>query len=263
VKWPGTTLAKGIVFYVHGGGYVSGDARQGIGMLCVMGQKLGMLGFAVNYPKLPQNAMTICDIVMHVLKAYAYLVTQLRVNPKRIVLIGESAGGNCVLLMCQYILEHRLKEWGLPLACVPLSPLVDASLSYAAKTKHKDDDVVLSYDYWKRISRVWLNQVNEQEIATAEQVQFGRKDARVSPMYGKWTGLCPLYFAVGRNELFYNETVEAAKRAKAYGVREVRLDVDEHLFHIFNLFATTVPESRDVIVRICDWIRTLQPEETV
>jgi acetyl esterase/lipase len=75
-----------------------------------------------------------------------------------------------------------------------------------------------------------------------------------SPVYGDFTGLCPIYIQVGGDEALLSSCMRAAERA-AIGAVEVRLDTFPGMFHAFQLFAGNLPEADEAIARSAAYVR--------
>ena len=64
----------------------------------------------------------------------------------------------------------------------------------------------------------------------------------VSPLTGDFTGLPPLLFQVGSNEMLLDDSTRAAAKAHASGV-DIQVDVFEGMPHVFQGIAK-LPESK-------------------
>ncbi|RPD64579.1 alpha/beta-hydrolase [Lentinus tigrinus ALCF2SS1-7] len=119
--------------YFHGGGYVIGsarDVRSGGSRIprgfverdicaCVLSVEYSLVGLRED-PVRPFPLQ-----VLEALSAYRHLVHDMKIPPKRVIVIGDSAGGHLVLALQRYLLEsnHLAPPGGLVL----LSPWVDLS----------------------------------------------------------------------------------------------------------------------------------------
>ncbi|CAG8704831.1 33626_t:CDS:2, partial [Racocetra persica] len=128
-----------VVLYLHGGGFCVGSSKS----VSPLTQKFVELAnsrvFAINYRLTPQNPFpaALCDSIA----AYLYLINPgpnagfEPINPKRIVLAGESAGGNLV-----FSTLLSLRDAGLPLPAGAI-PLVDLTQSMPSKWDSELDNV--------------------------------------------------------------------------------------------------------------------------
>ena len=85
---------------VHGGGFTKGDKTSFIKPLFAPLGDAGFVWFSINYRLAPQHRFPACiedtEAAIRWVKAHA---AEYKVDPKRIALIGESAGGHIVSLV--------------------------------------------------------------------------------------------------------------------------------------------------------------------
>ncbi len=82
---------------VHGGGFTKGDKHSFIKPLFEPLTKAGFAWFTINYRLAPQHAWPACgDDVLTAIKWVKQHAAEYKVDPKRIAIIGESAGGHLV-----------------------------------------------------------------------------------------------------------------------------------------------------------------------
>jgi len=88
-------FATGIL--VHGGGFTKGDKQTFITPIFEPLAKAGFVWFTINYRLAPQHQWPACsDDVASAIKWVKAHAAEYKVDPKRIALIGESAGGHLV-----------------------------------------------------------------------------------------------------------------------------------------------------------------------
>ncbi|KAF9106207.1 hypothetical protein BGX27_009267 [Mortierella sp. AM989] len=115
-----------VVFMTHGGGFVDGYPLQTLGfMLRVMKQaqekhgiKVGFL--SIDYSLSPETPFP--GALNECVEAYRSLVKEYSVDPKRIVLGGESAGGNLSHVLSLKLRDELGHELGLPAGVYTVSP---------------------------------------------------------------------------------------------------------------------------------------------
>ncbi|MDB6074915.1 MAG: hypothetical protein JWO89_2555, partial [Verrucomicrobiaceae bacterium] len=82
---------------VHGGGFTKGDKQTFIKPLFEPLAKANFVWFTINYRLAPQHAWPACaDDVASAIKWVKLHAAEYKADPKRIALIGESAGGHLV-----------------------------------------------------------------------------------------------------------------------------------------------------------------------
>jgi acetyl esterase/lipase len=80
------------------------------------------------------------------------------------------------------------------------------------------------------------------------------RDPLASPLHAELRGLPPLLVQVGTAEILLDDSTRLAERAREAGV-DVSLEVFEEMIHVFQAFAVLLPEARDAIARIGDFVR--------
>ncbi|GFE90670.1 alpha/beta hydrolase [Steroidobacter agaridevorans] len=214
------------ILYLHGGAFVfPASPNLQVELLGRMCSDLEAFGFMPDYRLIPQHpwpaALNDCE------HAYRALLN-LGFAPERIVVIGESAGGNLVLCLLQ-----RIRKAGLPMpACaVPISAVTELGRTHAPPSRgfNAKREALIPTGFAYRMTQ-WY--VNGQDASNPE----------ISPLYADYSGFPPLYFLVGEEEFLLDDTLLAAARAREAGV-ETQLDVWPVLPHAFPLFEAMFREA--------------------
>ncbi|TPX30682.1 hypothetical protein SmJEL517_g05819 [Synchytrium microbalum] len=117
----GATDDTPVILYSHGGGYVVGSTLTH--RTITMGlAKRGVRVLSINYRLSPKNPFpaALTDGV----SAYKYLLTEMKIPPSKIVLSGDSAGGNLALAIAMFCRDQRIP---MPSGIAPLTPWCDLS----------------------------------------------------------------------------------------------------------------------------------------
>lgn len=223
-----------VIFFVHGGGYVSGscsDHRIHVSKF-VEGTNIGALLF--EYRLAPEH--TYPAALDDSVKAYCWLLAQ-GVSAANIVFAGDSAGGGLCLATLL-----ALRDQGLPLpsAAVALSPWTDLTCSghsYQSNAKK----CLSPAGTWTAFSRHYVGD-DDPELPG------------ISPLYGDLHGLPPLLIYAGGDEILLDDAVRFAEKAKEAGV-DVTLRVGKGLFHCFPVCAPLFPEATQAMNEICAFIK--------
>ncbi|MDQ2103604.1 alpha/beta hydrolase [Azospirillum isscasi] len=230
---PRTVRGETTLLYLHGGGYsfYAAVTRQFIAMLA---DTLGLPIFTPDYrltPEHPHPAQ-----IEDALDAYRFLLAQ-GIDPSRLVVCGDSAGGHLMLMLLV-----RLRESGLPqpVAGIGLSPWTDVGRRGASQFGNDRYDLVQGYMTLRFAA--WL------------KGDGGFGDAELSPIAQDLRGLAPLYLQAGGREILVDMIRDFAATARTQGAR-VRLDVWEHMTHEFQAHGEELPESREALGRLADAIR--------
>ena len=223
------------LLYFHGGAWVVGEPRGFRPLTTRLVEAAGAPLYGVDYRLAPEHpypcALDDCE------RAYRTLLDR-GLDPRRIALIGDSAGGNLV-----FALALRLKRQGiaLPAALVGLSPCTDLTAGGGSFKRNFRRDAMLPAER--------LNDCIEAYCPCVDLC-----DPEVSPLFGDLTGLPPTMLQVSDNEILLDDSTRLAARLREAGC-EVELDVWKGLWHVWQAFPEQVPEARRAIVQIGAFVR--------
>lgn len=224
-----------VIFFVHGGGYVSGsctDHRIHVSKF-VQGSNVGALLF--EYRLAPEHPYPAA--LNDTITAYRWLLAQ-GVSPANIVFAGDSAGGGLCLAA---LLALKDQDIPLPAAAVAISPWTD--LKCSGESYHTNAGKCLSPEgTWTAFSKHYV----------------GRQDAGlpwISPLYGDLHSLPPLLIYTEGDEILRDDAIRFAEKAKEAGVA-VELKIGEGLFHCYPVCAPLFPEATQAMAEICAFIKT-------
>ena len=212
-----------IVYYIHGGGFVGACTKDRMTFVSQLVRTFGYNVFSVDY-RLAPEFMQPCQL-LDCLDGYEYLLKTY--DPRRILLIGESAGGNLVLT-----LPLLLRDRGLPLPKAvysnsPATQLADYTDSYR-KFSLKEDFIVTE-GIIENMRGVYLEQKDE-------------RDPYVSPLYGDLRGLPPVFLTASECECLLDDAVMMYDRLKAAG-NDARFRTYPGLCHAFIIS----PQMKEVV----------------
>ncbi len=195
---PAQAAKDRVIFFLHGGGYVSGSCSDHRRLLAkfVQGSNVGALLF--EYRLAPENPYPAA--IEDSVAAYRWLLAQ-GVASSDIVFAGDSAGGGLCLAL---LLALRDQDIPLPAAAVAISPWTDLKCtgeSYRSNARK----CLAPEGCWTAFSRHYV----------------GDHDAGlpwISPLCGDLRGLPPLLIYVGGDEILRDDSVRFAAKAKDSGV---------------------------------------------
>ncbi len=222
-------------YWLHGGGYFQGSVSTHASMVSLIAQAAGARAFAIDYRLAPENPFPagLDDAVA----GYRWLLEQ-GVDPARLVIGGDSAGGGLTLAVLQ-----RLREAGdpLPAAAVLLSPWTDLEGTGESIKTRRDADPMLDPDDGAMRARDY-------------HPDGDLRDPLVSPLYADFTGLPPMLIQVGDAEVLLDDSTRVYERAEAAGV-DVTLEVNDEMIHVFQIFAPMLLEAVAAIERIGEFAK--------
>jgi len=231
---PGITT-DGVILYFHGGFFAIGSAATSVGLAFDLARKARMQVVTVDYrlapehpyPAAPQDAMT----------AYRALLDSGQ-DVTRVVLAGESAGGNLAVVTLAAIERAGLPQ---PASAVLMSPMADLAAAGQGITAKADVDPVITADAVRVRSRDYLGGADP-------------RDPAVSPVYGSLAGLPPLLIQAGSHEILLDDAIRLAARA-AHDDVAVTLDVVPGVPHVFQAFAAVLDEGEAALTRAGAFLR--------
>ncbi|MBY6189905.1 alpha/beta hydrolase [Microbulbifer agarilyticus] len=200
VYQPTNTPARAAVLWMHGGGLVSGRAAQDDALCSAYARELGLVVVSVDYRLAPAQpfpaALNDCHEAWQWLHASA---DRLGIDPARIALSGQSAGGGLAASLAQRLTDEK----GATPACVALfCPMLDDRTS--AK---------LELDQLNH--KIWNNRSNRACWSAYLQHPAGGKQAApyaVPARREDLSDLPPTWIGIGDIDLFYQECLTYAQR---------------------------------------------------
>ncbi len=223
-----------VVFYLHGGGYTIGSLETHRDLASRIGKAAKARVLSIDYRLAPEHPHPAA--VEDSVAAYRWLLSQ-GFDPAKIVIGGDSAGGGLTMAT---LLALRDADEPMPAAGVCLSPWVDLAITGESIKAKADVDPIVNPD-----ATTWM-----------AKLYAGEADPRtplISPLYADLRGLPPLLIHVGTAEILMDDSIRLADRAKTAGV-DVTLEPWEDMLHVWQYFAAMLPEGRQAIDRIGEFI---------
>jgi len=224
-----------VMLYFHGGVYVIGAASHTVSLVGEIARRTSVTALTLDYRLAPEHPYPAA--VDDARAAYEGLLKQ-GVDPGRIVLAGESAGGG---LAVAALLAAR--DAGLPMpACAYLmSPYADLTLSSETLTSKQALDPILT----------------PEGLRVRAPEYLGAADASnplISPIFGDLNGLPPLLIQVGSHEILLGDAIQLAATAATSDVA-VTLDVTPGVPHVFQGFAGLLDEAGAALDRASSFLK--------
>jgi acetyl esterase/lipase len=231
---------KGLIFYIHGGGFTTGSARERrIGTYYLV-DHYGYDCISINYSLAPENKWP--AHIEDCYKAYEN-VLKMGYDPKDIVFIGESAGGTLVLSLALLAKRRGLPQ---PKAVAAFSPCTD---QYSDLPSHKENirtDYMLKDAAAKGLCETLFEGGFDRELL---------KDPLISPYYGDYDGIAPIHLSASDSETLYDDTVILYEKLKKEGHR-VGLDVQHGVCHAYQILPY-MPEAKKTLDKVFAYIDSI------
>jgi len=224
-----------VVLYVHGGAFVLGLMTIQIDFAAQLSKASDVIVWSVDYRLAPEYPFPAG--LEDVFAVYKSMLSE-GIEPNKITLVGESAGGNLLLGLLLKIKQEKIP---LPGAAVPISALTDFNMTGESYETREDLDPMLPVDRKRSVHFSYLRGESPD-------------NPLASPLLGDLAGLPPLFIMVGGREILHSDSVNFAEKAMKAGV-DVTLDVDEKMFHAYPLFYNTFDEAKLAIGKISLFIQ--------
>jgi acetyl esterase/lipase len=229
------------LLYLHGGGFVSGSGGFYLPLAAHISEAARCAVLLPDYRLAPEHRFPagLEDCV----RAFGWMTANGPSGPapaKATFVAGDSAGGSLTLAT---LLALRDRKLPLPAGGITLSPTTDLTLtSESLKTV---DDPILSARAMPVFRAHYLGASNP-------------RNPLASPVFGDYRGVPPLLIQVGEHEMLRDDSVRVARKARSDGVR-VKLEVWPGMFHVFQSHDPLLPEGREAVDHIADFMRSLLP----
>jgi monoterpene epsilon-lactone hydrolase len=223
-----------IIYYLHGGGYISGSAKSCRPITATLSRHLRTRVFGLDYRLAPEHRFPAgLDDAM---AGYRWLVSN-GIDPRSIAVVGDSAGGGMTLA-----LALRLRDAGetMPACLVCLSPWTDmTSTSESLRANSERDSMFVGEDI-ERYASVYLG-------------DHSRRDPLASPLLADLGGLPPVLIQVGRDEVLLDDARNLHAKFQAAGDSST-LHIYENVPHGWHYGAPFVPETGEALREVAELI---------
>ncbi len=220
-----------VLLYLHGGSYCEQPVIQHWQFCDRVAREADVTAVIAIYKKAPDHTFE---------EAYQYL-TELwkkltaEINPEKITLMGDSAGGGLALGFSKYLKEIKMPQPG---QIILFSPWLDISMETEIPKEVDRLDPSLSADGLRHMGKNWAGTVDVH-------------DYRLSPIYGDLSGLAPITVYFGTHEIFIPDGRKFKKLCDEKGISINYIEGDK-MNHAYPLLP--IPEAdkvqRDVIAMI-------------
>jgi acetyl esterase/lipase len=231
---PATASADRAILYIHGGGFVGGSPLTHRALTWRLAAKTTAPVYAVDYRLAPEHPFPagLDDCVA----AYRALIDT-GIPASNVAVGGDSAGGNLALALCL-----KIKALGLPQpgALFCLSPVTDLAGEPESRRTNRRSDAMFDARSFPTVTTHYCPGSDP-------------GDPLLSPLRGDVSGFPPTLIQCSGAEMLRDDSVLMAARLEAAHV-EVKLEVWPNVFHVWQIAADTIPESRKAIENIVAFI---------
>lgn len=218
---PNSSAGDGVIFYLHGGGYIGGDLEYAKGFATTLAAETGLSSFCIGYRLAPEHPFPAA--LDDALESYKFLLSS-GVSPEKLVLAGESAGGGLIYCLCEKLRQESLP---LPAGLIAISPWTDLTASGKSYEVNREKDPSISAELLGFYADCYASD---------------RTDPLVSPLFGDMTGMPPSIIFVGGDEVMMSDAALMHEKLLASGCRS-RLTIKPEMWHAYILY--NVKEAAD------------------
>lgn len=220
---------RAVLLYIHGGAFVCGS---GASYAALAGRLSALTGLRVCLPGYRRLQEAPFPAAVEDVRAAWDMLVARGYEPGRIVIAGDSAGGNLAL----GLLASLLDEGQRPAAFVGFSPWTDLTLTGDSLVRNRDRDPLLP--------RERMDEVTDRYLAGADPA-----DPRASPLFATYPEPPPALIQVGSTEILLDDAARIADRLGA------RFSVWDDCPHIWQLFDGRLPEARAALREAAEFIQ--------
>lgn len=225
---------KRALLYLHGGGYCQGSPTSHRPLAARLAAAIGCPALVPDYRLAPEHRFPAA--VDDAVKAYRHLLGE-GVEPGRIVIAGDSAGGGLTIAAAIAIRDGGLPQPGCLFAISPWVNLGQTGAAYAAV-----------------LHDPMLTKEGLQEFADAYLQGEGPHHPLASPALADLHDLPPILIQAGGQEILASDATLLAERAGLAGV-EVRVEIWPEMIHVWHAFAQWLGAGRRAIDDAAVWIK--------
>ncbi|MCH2674334.1 MAG: alpha/beta hydrolase [Dehalococcoidia bacterium] len=225
-----------LIIYLHGGAYATCSPTTHKDLISRLSLASGAAALGVDYRLAPEYLFPAA--VEDCLAAYNWALGH-GFEPGNIVLAGDSAGGGLVVSV---LLAARDSALPLPAGGVCFSPWVDLECTGDSMSVNDHLDAFIKYEGLFARAQSYLGEADP-------------KHPWASALYADLHGLPPLLIHVGSAETLLDDSTRLAILAKDSGV-DVSLKIWDDMVHVWQLFASVLPEGQQSIDESGEFIRS-------
>lgn len=226
---PERKTTDAVLFYIHGGGYVSCSPATHRPVTAALAKAAGMRVFCPDYRLSPEHRLPAA--LDDVSAAYDWLAS--KVPASRIAVGGDSAGGGMALSLT---LGLRNAGARLPACAVCFSPWTDMTASGDSVRENASAD------------RMFYPETIRQFAAACLPPGADPTSPAFSPVFAEFGGLPPVLFEVGATEVLLDDSRRVHRNILAAGGTS-ELKIYDGVFHGWQMAAGLIPEA-DAAIRL-------------
>lgn len=229
-----------VIWYLHGGGFTTGSAKERRDITQYLAKTYETTVVSTNYRLSPEHKWPAhLDDCM---KVYDELLRR-GYDPKKMIFMGESAGGTLVLSIALRLAAEGKPQ---PAAIASFSPCVEQADGLPSHTENVETDYMLR-DATTKPEQYEAVFGIEDRAANAEML----RDPLISPYYGDYSQLPPIFLAASDTEVFADDARYLYRKLKEEG-HVAELDMQHEVCHAY-VIMPMMPEAKETLQKTMDF----------
>lgn len=254
-----------VLLYFHGGAHYLGNETGHRELVSRIAGEFGGRAFSVRYRLAPQEPFPAA--LTDALAAYDYLVNPPKnalhkpVDPRKIVIAGDSAGGNLASALMATLIESQPK-WTVPCGLVLLSPWADLTHSLPSVSTAENDylPVMLGEIDHHKPSKAWKSDGSQRQFYCANTMVTHPLVSTIA--YDGWRALSTVLIQCGAEERLRDEGRYLAQHMSEEGVT-VQYDEYQSMPHVFQMLSPSAGSSVISVRVVGEYIKAVTKGESV
>lgn len=185
------------ILYFHGGSYVAEMSKEHWKFVKDLSKDTNSTVILPDYPLTPKY--TYREVFKIAIPLYKEVIK--KINPDKLILMGDSAGGGLVLGLVEYM---GIKEEKLPIKTILISPWLDVTMSNPKINEVQKYDKNLKKDALKIAGKVYSGKSKKENFL-------------VNPIYGTLKNISNIIIYTGTYDILNPDVEILVKKAKEQG----------------------------------------------
>lgn len=219
--------------YVHGGSFIREIDSGQWGLVMELVRRSGSTCLVPIYALAPrataiETVTSVSDVIGSATKEF---------GAEKVSLLGDSAGGTILVAAAQ-----QMRDMGaeMPASLILLAPWLDLPMTHPDQATIQPHDLMMRRDYLVDAAHVYAG-------------GLPLKDPRVSPLFGDFSGLPPMYVFTGSHDVVATDSRQLVERVRAVGGEITYLEAPgmQHVYPVLPL----LPEAHKAKRKIAALLR--------
>jgi len=229
-----------IMVYFHGGGFVLCDLDSHDSCCRRLANGVGAVVVSVDYRLAPENPFPAAvDDAWAAVQWVSMNAVELGGDPNRLVVAGDSAGGNLAAVVAMMARDHGGPDIVFQLL---IYPVLDQRRKSSATSEYSASGSALSGEHMRWFTEQYLGSDGDPS------------DVLASPILGDLTGLPPAHIVTGECDPLRAEDEQYAELLRAAGV-PVTITNYDNMFHGFFNLSDHLPIARRASDDVCEILK--------